>query len=44
MTLTIEFNLAEILSMSGQYAEGIRRNESWYDGMWATPLPELRFF
>lgn len=26
------------------YAEGIRRNESWYDGMWATPLPELRFF
>jgi SAM-dependent methyltransferase len=26
------------------YAEGIRRNESWYGGTWATPLPELRFF
>jgi novobiocin biosynthesis protein NovU/D-mycarose 3-C-methyltransferase len=26
------------------YAEGIRANESWYEGMWATPLPDLRFF
>jgi SAM-dependent methyltransferase len=26
------------------YAEGIRANESWYQGTWATPLPELRFF
>lgn len=26
------------------YADGIRRNEAWYDGIWATPLPDLRFF
>jgi SAM-dependent methyltransferase len=26
------------------YADAIRRNESWYEGVWATPLPELRFF
>lgn len=26
------------------YADGIRRNESWYDGIWSTPLPDLRFF
>lgn len=26
------------------YADGIRTNESWYDGTWATPLPDLRFF
>ena len=26
------------------YADGIRSNESWYEGTWATPLPDLRFF
>jgi SAM-dependent methyltransferase len=26
------------------YADGIRRNESWYEGTWSTPLPDLRFF
>jgi len=26
------------------YADGIRRNESWYKGMWSAPLPDLRFF
>jgi SAM-dependent methyltransferase len=26
------------------YADGIRANESWYQGIWATPLPDLRFF
>ncbi len=26
------------------YADGIREKESWYNGVWATPLPELRFF
>jgi SAM-dependent methyltransferase len=26
------------------YADGIRANESWYQGTWATPLPDLRFF
>jgi SAM-dependent methyltransferase len=26
------------------YANGIRANEGWYGGTWATPLPELRFF
>jgi SAM-dependent methyltransferase len=26
------------------YADLIRSNESWYRGMWATPLPDLRFF
>jgi len=26
------------------YADNIRRNEDWYDGIWSTPLPDLRFF
>ena len=26
------------------YAELIRSKESWYEGIWLTPLPELRFF
>jgi SAM-dependent methyltransferase len=26
------------------YADGIRANEGWYNGVWATPLPDLRFF
>jgi SAM-dependent methyltransferase len=26
------------------YAEHIRANEAWYQGVWATPLPDLRFF
>jgi novobiocin biosynthesis protein NovU/D-mycarose 3-C-methyltransferase len=26
------------------YAGGITKNEAWYEGVWATPLPELRFF
>jgi SAM-dependent methyltransferase len=26
------------------YADNIRRNEASYEGMWATPLPDLRFF
>lgn len=26
------------------YADGIRRNEAWYEGIWSTPLPDLRFF
>jgi SAM-dependent methyltransferase len=26
------------------YADAIRRNEAWYEGIWATPLPDLRFF
>jgi novobiocin biosynthesis protein NovU/D-mycarose 3-C-methyltransferase len=25
------------------YADRILEKESWYDGLWATPLPELRF-
>jgi len=26
------------------YAPGIASKESWFQGIWATPLPELRFF
>jgi len=26
------------------YAEQIRSNEEWFNGIWITPLPELRFF
>jgi novobiocin biosynthesis protein NovU/D-mycarose 3-C-methyltransferase len=26
------------------YADLIRSKESWYEGIWLTPLPELRFF
>jgi novobiocin biosynthesis protein NovU/D-mycarose 3-C-methyltransferase len=26
------------------YADGIRKTESWYEGTWSTPLPDLRFF
>jgi len=26
------------------YAPGIASKESWFEGIWATPLPELRFF
>jgi SAM-dependent methyltransferase len=26
------------------YADLIRAKESWYQGVWSTPLPELRFF
>jgi SAM-dependent methyltransferase len=26
------------------YADNIRKNESWYEGIWATPLPDLRLF
>jgi SAM-dependent methyltransferase len=26
------------------YADHIRAKESWYQGTWATPLPDLRFF
>ncbi len=26
------------------YADAIRGNEPWYEGIWATPLPDLRFF
>jgi novobiocin biosynthesis protein NovU/D-mycarose 3-C-methyltransferase len=26
------------------YVDGITKNEAWYAGTWATPLPELRFF
>ena len=26
------------------YADAIRKNEPWYEGVWATPLPDLRFF
>ena len=26
------------------YADGIRANESWYKGVWVTPLPDMRFF
>jgi SAM-dependent methyltransferase len=26
------------------YADVIRAKESWFDGVWVTPLPELRFF
>lgn len=26
------------------YAEHIRAKESWYQGIWSVPLPELRFF
>src|SRR5262249_4851446 len=26
------------------YAEGIVSKESWFEGTWFTPLPELRFF
>ncbi len=26
------------------YADAIRQNEAWYEGTWATPLPDLRFF
>jgi novobiocin biosynthesis protein NovU/D-mycarose 3-C-methyltransferase len=26
------------------YADAIRKSESWYQGVWATPLPDLRFF
>jgi hypothetical protein len=26
------------------YADGIRRNEAWYKGIWSMPLPNLTFF
>ena len=26
------------------YADGIRRNEDWFEGVWVTPLPEMCFF
>lgn len=26
------------------YADVIRRNESWFEGTWVTPLPDMRFF
>jgi novobiocin biosynthesis protein NovU/D-mycarose 3-C-methyltransferase len=26
------------------YADLIRSKESWFDGVWSTPLPDLRFF
>jgi SAM-dependent methyltransferase len=26
------------------YADNIRKNEAWYNGIWSTPLPDLRFF
>ena len=26
------------------YADGIRKNESWFEGIWITPLPDLRMF
>ncbi|HEV2805089.1 MAG TPA: class I SAM-dependent methyltransferase [Chthoniobacterales bacterium] len=26
------------------YADVIRQNESWFDGIWVTPLPDLRMF
>jgi hypothetical protein len=26
------------------YADNIRRNEAWFEGIWSTPLPDLRFF
>lgn len=26
------------------YADVIRKNEPWYEGIWVTPLPDMRFF
>ena len=26
------------------YADAIRQHEAWYEGIWSTPLPALRFF
>jgi ABC-type Fe3+-hydroxamate transport system substrate-binding protein len=26
------------------YADVIKRKESWYTGIWITPLPEMKFF
>jgi len=26
------------------YADVIQKNESWFEGIWVTPLPELRMF
>jgi SAM-dependent methyltransferase len=26
------------------YADGIRQNEPWFEGIWITPLPDLRMF
>jgi SAM-dependent methyltransferase len=32
-----------ILVTAWNYLDNIRRNESWYQGIWITPLPEMRF-
>jgi methylation protein EvaC len=26
------------------YVDAIRQNESWFNGTWVTPLPDLRMF
>ncbi len=33
-----------VLVTAWNYADVIRQAESWYDGTWVTPLPEMRFF
>jgi SAM-dependent methyltransferase len=33
-----------VLVTAWNYASHIRANESWYQGIWSVPLPELRFF
>lgn len=43
-----EFRQAETASIvfvtAWNYLEPIRKNESWYEGLWATPLPLLTFY
>jgi novobiocin biosynthesis protein NovU/D-mycarose 3-C-methyltransferase len=33
-----------VLITAWNYADGIRSREAWFEGIWATPLPDLRFF
>jgi C-methyltransferase len=33
-----------MLITAWNYADNIRANEKWFQGIWATPLPDLRFF
>lgn len=43
-----EFRHAETASIvfvtAWNYLEAIRKNESWYKGLWATPLPRFSFY
>ncbi len=47
IVLPEQFRLADppsmVLVTAWNYLDAIRRNESWYEGLWVTPLPSLSF-